>query len=363
MEVIKEILTQIPKGLAQGFMMNGLIITLVYFIFWKLLAKRFANWRIQINQKADAAQIKSEIKNAVLVLLVGAVFSSVVYFMAGHGYTKVYTNISEHSPWMPFVTFVVILLVDDAWFYFVHRLLHHPKLYKYIHAKHHESIDTTPYTSLSFHWLEPTLTTLWIFPLTMLMPTYLPALAIVQMYGLFDNIKAHLGYEFYPSWFNKSPLAILTTSTHHNMHHHHFNGNYGVHFRFWDKLFGTEFTNYENEFDTIQARKKGIVLSKEKQAVTDTIATVTVNFNGISNVDIQQDETVLQALLRNNIQAPHLCKRGICGTCKCKLLQGQVSMQNRKALSDAEEQDGYILICQSVPVGNQLEIEIEDKKL
>jgi ferredoxin len=80
-------------------------------------------------------------------------------------------------------------------------------------------------------------------------------------------------------------------------------------------------------------------------------------------VDIQEDETVLQALLRINIQAPHLCKRGICGTCKCKLVSGQVTMQNRKALSDAEEQDGYILICQSVPVGNQLEIEIEDKKL
>jgi Delta7-sterol 5-desaturase len=93
-------------------------------------------------------------------LIVGAVFSSVLYFLSGHGYTKVYTDISAHSKWMPILTFVIILLVDNAWFYFVHRLLHHPKLYKYIHAKHHKSIDTTPFTSLSFHWLEPTLTTL-----------------------------------------------------------------------------------------------------------------------------------------------------------------------------------------------------------
>jgi ferredoxin len=193
------------------------------------------------------------------------------------------------------------------------------------------------------------------------MPTYLPALAIVQIYGLFDNIKAHLGYEFYPSWFNKSPFAILTTSTHHNMHHHHFNGNYGVHFRFWDKLFGTEFNNYEAEFDAIQARKKGMVIVEEKQTVTETVATVTVNFNGINNIEIQQNETVLEALLRNDIQAPHLCKRGMCGTCKCKLVAGQVTMQNRKALSEAEEQEGYILICQSVPLGNELEIFITQK--
>jgi sterol desaturase/sphingolipid hydroxylase (fatty acid hydroxylase superfamily) len=36
-----------------------------------------------------------------------------------------------------------------------------------------------------------------------------------------------------------------------------FNGNYGVHFRIWDKLFGTEFKDYEKTFDEIQDRKKG----------------------------------------------------------------------------------------------------------
>jgi ferredoxin len=143
------------------------------------------------------------------------------------------------------------------------------------------------------------------------------------------------------------------------MHHYHFNGNYDVHFRLWDKLFSTEFNNYETEFDTIQAHKKGMVIVKEKQTVTETVATVIVNFNGINKIEIQQNETVLEALLRNEIQAPHLCKRGMCGTCKCKLVAGQVTMQNRKALSEAEEQEGYILICQIVPVGNELEIEIK----
>jgi sterol desaturase/sphingolipid hydroxylase (fatty acid hydroxylase superfamily) len=41
------------------------------------------------------------------------------------------------------------------------------------------------------------------------------------------------------------------------MHHKKFKGNYGVHFRFWDKLMGTEFNDYESQYDAIQERKKG----------------------------------------------------------------------------------------------------------
>jgi lathosterol oxidase len=78
---------------------------------------------------------------------------------------------------------------------------------------------------------------------------------IVQIWGLLDNIKAHLGYEFYPINLNKSWFRFLTSSTHHNMHHSKFNGNYGVHFRIWDRLLGTEFKDYESEYDRIQERK------------------------------------------------------------------------------------------------------------
>ncbi|MFX8727494.1 sterol desaturase family protein, partial [Acinetobacter baumannii] len=87
-----------------------------------------------------------------------------------------------------------------------------------------------------------------MFPVAFLMPIYIPILGIVQLYGLLNNIKAHLGYEFYPRWWNKTWLRYLTTSTHHNMHHSRFKGNYAVHFTIWDKLMSTEFKNYEQEF-------------------------------------------------------------------------------------------------------------------
>jgi Delta7-sterol 5-desaturase len=256
MEILKEILSQFPKGFISGLIMNGTIISLVYFIFWKKLKVRLQNWRIQINQRADSKQIKREIKNAFFVLAVGSLFSSIVYYLSTQGYTKIYTHFSDHNAFFGIGGFFLLLIIDDTWFYWMHRLLHHPKIFKYIHLEHHKSVDVNPFTSMSFHFMEPFLLTLWIFPVAFFVPTYAPVFILVQTWGLLENIKSHLGYEIYPAWWNKSWFRFMTSSTHHNMHHNKFTGNYGIHFRIWDCLLKTEFKDYEAEYDSIQVRKQ-----------------------------------------------------------------------------------------------------------
>lgn len=255
MEAIKQILLNLPQGIISGLILNGTVITLAYFLLWKRFKERFRNWRIQLNKRVDAKQIKRELKNSIFTLLVGATFSSIIIYFSTQGYTKIYTNFSDHHPFFAIFGFFILLLIDDTWFYGCHRLLHHPKIYRFVHLEHHKSIDVNPFTSMSFHVLESLLLTLWILPAAFIMPIYAPVLMLVQLWGLFDNVKAHLGYEFYPAKLNKSWFWFLTSSTHHNMHHSKFNGNYGVHFRIWDKLLGTEFKEYESEYDKIQARK------------------------------------------------------------------------------------------------------------
>jgi sterol desaturase/sphingolipid hydroxylase (fatty acid hydroxylase superfamily) len=190
------------------------------------------------------------------MLLVGASFSGLILYLKSIGYTKIYVDISEHHLFYALSGFFVLLFVNDTWFYWMHRLLHHPKIYRYVHHEHHKSIDVNPFTSLSFHFLENLALTFWILPFSFVFPIYVPVLMLIQLWGFFENLKAHLGYEFYPAWWNKSILRFLTSSTHHNMHHSQFSGNYGLHFRFWDRLLGTEFKNYEAEYDKIQARKQ-----------------------------------------------------------------------------------------------------------
>jgi Delta7-sterol 5-desaturase len=255
MNFIEEFIRNFPQRYFSGLFINGGVAALVYFIFWKGLKERFKNWRIALNNRVNDEQIKRELKNAFLSMLVSTVFSSIVIYLSTQGYTKVYTNINDHSHFWAYVGFFILLIIDDTWFYWMHRLLHHRAIYKFVHFEHHKSIDVNPFTAVSFHFLEPLLLTLWIFPVAFFVPTYAPVLGLLQVWGLFDNVKAHLGYEFYPAWFHKSWLGFLTSSTHHNMHHSKFNGNYGLHFRIWDKLLGTEFKDYEAEYDKIQERK------------------------------------------------------------------------------------------------------------
>ncbi len=358
LEVLKEIFAKVPQGFAQGLIMNGTIITIVYLIFWRWLKNKLKNWRIQMNQRADAAQIKREMINALGTTALAAVFSSIVFYLSLKGYTKVYTNYNDHSPFFAIAGFFIFLLIDDAWFYWMHRLLHHPKIYKYVHAVHHKSIDVTPYTSVSFHAVEPFLLTIWILPAAFIFPMYMHALAVLQVYGLLDNIKSHIGYEFFPAKFNKGWLRFLTASTYHNMHHSKFNGNYGVHFRFWDKLMGTEFYDYEQTFDSIQQRKKGLVDNATINSDTTAIANVLINYKGTQQAAINEAETILDALIRQNINVPYACKKGNCGTCKCTLLKGEVNIKLSKAITEEEINSGLILICQSTAITADIEIKI-----
>lgn len=255
MDPIQEIFKQIPTAVGQ-FLMNYLFIAVVYFVVWKLLKRRLQNWRIQLKERVDAKQIKSEIINSLFTLMVSTLIVLAIYLMKSLGLTKIYTDINEYPRFFAIGGFFIFLFLDDTWFYWIHRLLHHPKIFKYVHKVHHKSIDVNPFTSLSFHWVETLLLTSWIVPVSMFFPMYVPAFGLLQIWGLLDNIKSHIGYEFFPSWWNKSIGKLITSSTHHNMHHSKFNGNYGVHFRIWDRLLGTEFNDYEKTFDEIQMRKK-----------------------------------------------------------------------------------------------------------
>ena len=68
-----------------------------------------------------------------------------------------------------------------------------------------------------------------------------------------------------------------------------------------------------------------------------------------------------QAALANGIELPYACKGGVCGTCRCKRLSGEVDMDANYSLEDYELARGFILSCQSFPVSDTLTLDFDQE--
>lgn len=159
--------------------------------------------------------------------------------------------------WMQYVLILpLMILFHDAYFYWVHRAMHHPWLYKHVHAVHHRSTDPTSLAAFSFHPFEAFLEAM-VLPLMFLaFPAdgYMYVLYTVSIFVI--NVVNHSGYELYPHrllrWFG---IQWITTPTHHNMHHRTFNYNFGLYTNFWDRLMRTEHKLYQQHFERVAGTK------------------------------------------------------------------------------------------------------------
>jgi ring-1,2-phenylacetyl-CoA epoxidase subunit PaaE len=70
-------------------------------------------------------------------------------------------------------------------------------------------------------------------------------------------------------------------------------------------------------------------------------------------------EPILDAALRVRGDAPYACKNGVCGTCRAKLVEGQVTMDQNFALERDEVDRGYVLACQSHPAAEAVVLDFD----
>ncbi|MFP5334178.1 MAG: 1,2-phenylacetyl-CoA epoxidase subunit PaaE [Actinomycetes bacterium] len=82
----------------------------------------------------------------------------------------------------------------------------------------------------------------------------------------------------------------------------------------------------------------------------DTGSEVTIRLGGRTTTFAMPEEgSILDATLAVRNDAPYACKGGVCGTCRCRLVEGDVEMARNYALEDSEIEAGFRLACQSVP--------------
>jgi ring-1,2-phenylacetyl-CoA epoxidase subunit PaaE len=90
-----------------------------------------------------------------------------------------------------------------------------------------------------------------------------------------------------------------------------------------------------------------------------TDVTVIMDGNAASFTMDKDKESILDAGLRAGIEMRYSCKGGVCSTCRCKLVEGNVDMDVNYALEDYEVARGFVLSCQAFPVTDKVVVDFD----
>jgi len=188
------------------------------------------------------AQIGMEMRySAISAAIYGIPAGITAWGWREHGWTMVYLDLGEYPLWWFPVSILAYLLLHDAWFYWTHRWMHRPALFRAAHAVHHASKPPTAWAAMSFHPLEAITGAVVIPVLVLLIPIHFAALGLVLLIMTIMGVTNHMGWEIFPHRLVHSGLGNwLITASHHSQHHEQYTCNFGLYFRFWDHLCRTD---------------------------------------------------------------------------------------------------------------------------
>ena len=73
-----------------------------------------------------------------------------------------------------------------------------------------------------------------------------------------------------------------------------------------------------------------------------------------------QNQTILEAALANDIDAPYSCQGGVCSSCICRVTEGSAKMRQNNILTDNEVAEGLVLSCQAEPTSLLIKVDFDD---
>jgi len=164
---------------------------------------------------------------------VATTYQVLIYWAMANGWTPMIT-FAQAPVW-----FVIWMFFIPMWsgfhFYWTHRLEHHPRLYKHVHAVHHRNVNTGPWSGISNHWFENMLYFSTYF-VHLIVPSHPLHLLFHSYFQQCLPVLSHSGFEKVIA--QKTEVA-KTGDFFHQLHHRYFECNYGTSELPFDKWFGT----------------------------------------------------------------------------------------------------------------------------
>jgi sterol desaturase/sphingolipid hydroxylase (fatty acid hydroxylase superfamily) len=220
----------------------------VWLLLWVVLKPLIAARKIR-TETPPAKQIVTEALFSLRSMAIFATGGVVLTLMYRAGLFPLSKLANEWGPVWYGVSILAGVVGLDAWFYWTHRWMHHPRLFRRFHRRHHKSHNPSPFTAYSFDIGEA----LVLFGFVIVWPAVFPmpdgAMQWVMMYQIVTNTLLHSGYELMPARRDGRPmLDFIVTTTHHDLHHAQAGWNYAAWFTWWDRWMGTEHPDYHARF-------------------------------------------------------------------------------------------------------------------
>ncbi|WP_264326267.1 sterol desaturase family protein [Romeriopsis navalis] len=165
------------------------------------------------------------------------------------GSTLLYQSVNQHSWGYLVFSYVFALMIQDTYFYFLHRGFHHPWLFKCMHQGHHLSGDPTPWTAFAFDPLEVVLQAAFLVAIVYILPLHISVVMALLITMTIWSVWNHLGFELFSADFPRHWLSRwFIGPTHHAIHHRKYRCHFGLYFTIWDRLLGTHDPTYDDDF-------------------------------------------------------------------------------------------------------------------
>jgi Delta7-sterol 5-desaturase len=223
----------------------------IYLFLYLPFSQAFIHPRLQYQpqyQPPAWRSIQHDIKLSILSAVIFALTAALIISDYSEGITRLYSNLHQYGLWYLGVSYGVVLVLQDTYFYFAHRLFHHPALFRWLHRGHHCSRYPTPWTSFAFDLLEAVVQSLFLVGIVFVIPLHFITLIAVLMTMTMWAVVNHLGIEHLPRSFPHHWLGRwFIGPAHHSIHHLKYTVHYGLYFTFWDHLLGTQDSIYEQK--------------------------------------------------------------------------------------------------------------------
>ena len=229
------------------------VFALALWLLLHVLLKKRLSHRL-IGDWPGRPDLLREIAYSIGTLAVFAAVASVVMALLVSDHAEIYADPRKYGLAWFFLSYPLLMIWHDTYFYWTHRLLHTRWMMRHVHFVHHRSRHPSPFAAYAFHPLESLIVGLVILLALLVVPLNGYVLVAFGIQEVFRAAYSHASVETLPRGFARHWFwGRFVTTTHHHLHHEALRGNYALWFTWWDRWCGTEREGYLQRFDKVTA--------------------------------------------------------------------------------------------------------------